>query len=135
MREGSYHTSTVQVVNVSAALDYAVFSCTALNSLGEDKLDIQLVSTSTVYMYSFCICVLMSVFLASFVDVSQFMLLQFGFSVSSVSIWHPKPQSSYSGKTGSQTAQSIIYIKVSDMLHKTILAWRLSLPPSRPLGQ
>lgn len=52
--EGSFHTSTVRVVNVSAALDYAVFSCTARNSLGEDKLDIQLVSTSTVPM---CICV------------------------------------------------------------------------------
>ncbi|KAM9352918.1 nephrin [Symphorus nematophorus] len=46
VREGSFHTTTVQVVNVSAALDYAVFSCTARNSLGEDKLDIQLVSTS-----------------------------------------------------------------------------------------
>ncbi|XP_041649263.1 nephrin [Cheilinus undulatus] len=46
VREGSFHTSTVRVVNVSAALDYAVFSCTAHNSLGEDKLDIQLVSTS-----------------------------------------------------------------------------------------
>ncbi|XP_027142914.1 nephrin [Larimichthys crocea] len=44
--EGSFHTSTVRVVNVSAALDYAVFSCTARNSLGEDKLDIQLVSTN-----------------------------------------------------------------------------------------
>ncbi|CAJ1061659.1 nephrin [Xyrichtys novacula] len=46
VREGSFHTSTVQVVNVSAALDYAVFSCTAHNSLGEDTLDIQLVSTN-----------------------------------------------------------------------------------------
>ncbi|XP_044215898.1 nephrin isoform X2 [Thunnus albacares] len=46
VREGAFHTSTVRVVNVSAALDYAVFSCTARNSLGEDKLDIQLVSTS-----------------------------------------------------------------------------------------
>ncbi|XP_044063572.1 nephrin isoform X2 [Siniperca chuatsi] len=46
VREGSFHTSTVQVVNVSAALDYAVFSCTARNSLGKDKLDIQLVSTN-----------------------------------------------------------------------------------------
>lgn len=53
VREGSFHTSTVRVVNVSAALDYAVFSCTARNSLGEDKLDIQLVSTSTVYMCGF----------------------------------------------------------------------------------
>lgn len=47
MREGSFYTSTIQVVNVSALLDYAIFSCTARNSLGEDKLDIQLVSTST----------------------------------------------------------------------------------------
>uniref|UniRef100_A0A3B4G2G8 NPHS1 adhesion molecule, nephrin n=1 Tax=Pundamilia nyererei TaxID=303518 RepID=A0A3B4G2G8_9CICH len=46
MREGSFHTSTVRVVNVSAVLDYAVFSCTARNSLGEDKLDIQLISTN-----------------------------------------------------------------------------------------
>uniref|UniRef100_A0A3B4XS60 NPHS1 adhesion molecule, nephrin n=1 Tax=Seriola lalandi dorsalis TaxID=1841481 RepID=A0A3B4XS60_SERLL len=46
MREGSFHTSIVRVVNVSASQDYAVFSCTARNSLGEDKLDIQLVSTS-----------------------------------------------------------------------------------------
>ncbi|XP_015232335.1 PREDICTED: nephrin [Cyprinodon variegatus] len=46
VREGSFHTSTLRVVNVSAALDYAVFSCTARNSLGEDKLDIQLVSTN-----------------------------------------------------------------------------------------
>uniref|UniRef100_A0A3Q3LF73 NPHS1 adhesion molecule, nephrin n=1 Tax=Labrus bergylta TaxID=56723 RepID=A0A3Q3LF73_9LABR len=46
VREGFFHTSTVLVVNVSAALDYAVFSCTAHNSLGEDKLDIQLVSTN-----------------------------------------------------------------------------------------
>ncbi|XP_026225697.1 nephrin isoform X2 [Anabas testudineus] len=46
VREGVIHTSTVRVVNVSAALDYAVFSCTARNSLGEDKLDIQLVSTN-----------------------------------------------------------------------------------------
>ncbi|XP_040923788.1 nephrin isoform X2 [Betta splendens] len=45
-REGAIHTSTVRVVNVSAALDYAVFSCTARNSLGEDRLDIQLVSTN-----------------------------------------------------------------------------------------
>uniref|UniRef100_A0A3Q3VIY6 Uncharacterized protein n=1 Tax=Mola mola TaxID=94237 RepID=A0A3Q3VIY6_MOLML len=46
VREGSIHTSTVRVVNVSSGLDYAVFSCTAHNTLGEDKLDIQLVSTS-----------------------------------------------------------------------------------------
>ncbi|XP_039974300.1 nephrin [Xiphias gladius] len=46
VKQGSFHTSTVRVINVSAAQDYAVFSCTARNSLGEDKLDIQLVSTS-----------------------------------------------------------------------------------------
>ncbi|XP_051813084.1 nephrin [Acanthochromis polyacanthus] len=46
VREGSFHTSTVRVVNVSALLDYAVFTCTARNSLGEDELDIQLVSTN-----------------------------------------------------------------------------------------
>ncbi|XP_035019787.2 nephrin [Hippoglossus stenolepis] len=46
VRGGSFHTSTVRVVNVTAAHDYAVFSCTALNALGEDKLDILLVSTS-----------------------------------------------------------------------------------------
>ncbi|XP_041843468.1 nephrin [Melanotaenia boesemani] len=46
VREGYFHTSTLQVVNVSSILDYAVFSCTARNSLGEDKLDIQLVSTN-----------------------------------------------------------------------------------------
>ncbi|KAM4600963.1 nephrin [Polymixia lowei] len=46
VREGSFHTSVVLVVNVTAALDYAVFTCTAHNSLGEDSLDIQLVSTS-----------------------------------------------------------------------------------------
>uniref|UniRef100_A0A3Q3B3N1 NPHS1 adhesion molecule, nephrin n=1 Tax=Kryptolebias marmoratus TaxID=37003 RepID=A0A3Q3B3N1_KRYMA len=46
VREGSFHASTLRVVNVSATLDYAVFSCIARNSLGEDKLDIQLVSTN-----------------------------------------------------------------------------------------
>ncbi|KAI9532257.1 hypothetical protein NQZ68_033197 [Dissostichus eleginoides] len=46
VREGSFHTSTVRVVNVSTNLDYAVFSCTARNSLGEDTLHIQLVSTN-----------------------------------------------------------------------------------------
>ncbi|XP_047213993.1 nephrin isoform X4 [Girardinichthys multiradiatus] len=45
-REGYFHTSTLRVVNVSAILDYAFFSCTARNSLGDDKLDIQLVSTN-----------------------------------------------------------------------------------------
>ncbi|KAG9341768.1 hypothetical protein JZ751_018490 [Albula glossodonta] len=46
VREGSVHTSTVTVVNVSAALDYAVFTCTARNSLGEDLFHIQLLSTN-----------------------------------------------------------------------------------------
>ncbi|XP_026883993.2 nephrin [Electrophorus electricus] len=45
-KEGAVHTSTLTVVNVSAALDYAVFTCTARNSQGEDTLDIQLLSTS-----------------------------------------------------------------------------------------
>ncbi|XP_061109515.1 nephrin [Conger conger] len=46
VREGAVHTSTVTVVNVSAALDYAVFTCTARNGLGEDRLLIQLLSTN-----------------------------------------------------------------------------------------
>uniref|UniRef100_A0A3P8Z1Q1 NPHS1 adhesion molecule, nephrin n=1 Tax=Esox lucius TaxID=8010 RepID=A0A3P8Z1Q1_ESOLU len=46
VRKGLLHTSTITVVNVSAALDYAVFTCTARNSLGEDTLDIQLLSTN-----------------------------------------------------------------------------------------
>ncbi|XP_062872517.1 nephrin [Trichomycterus rosablanca] len=46
VREGSIHTSTLTVVNVTAALDYAVFTCTARNSQGEDALDIQLLSTN-----------------------------------------------------------------------------------------
>ncbi|XP_036394471.1 nephrin [Megalops cyprinoides] len=46
LREGLVHTSTVTIVNVSAALDYAVFTCTARNTLGEDRLDIQLLSTN-----------------------------------------------------------------------------------------
>ncbi|KAJ8005331.1 hypothetical protein DPEC_G00145520 [Dallia pectoralis] len=45
-RMGPLHTSTITVVNVSAALDYAVFTCTARNSLGEDTLNIQLLSTN-----------------------------------------------------------------------------------------
>lgn len=60
MREGSFHTSTVRVVNVSAVLDYAVFSCTAHNSLGEDELDIQLISTSTESLFLFRVCVSLS---------------------------------------------------------------------------
>uniref|UniRef100_H3DM88 NPHS1 adhesion molecule, nephrin n=1 Tax=Tetraodon nigroviridis TaxID=99883 RepID=H3DM88_TETNG len=46
VRRASIHTSTVRVINVSATHDYTVFTCTARNSLGEDTLDIQLVSTS-----------------------------------------------------------------------------------------
>ncbi|XP_076832454.1 nephrin isoform X2 [Brachyhypopomus gauderio] len=46
VKQGSIHTSTLTVVNVSALLDYAVFTCTAHNSQGEDTLDIQLLSTS-----------------------------------------------------------------------------------------
>ncbi|XP_053363734.1 nephrin [Clarias gariepinus] len=46
VKEGAIHTSTLTVVNVSAVLDYAVFTCTARNSLGEDTLDIQLLSTN-----------------------------------------------------------------------------------------
>ncbi|KAF7700292.1 hypothetical protein HF521_003250 [Silurus meridionalis] len=46
VKEGAIHTSTLTVVNVSAALDYAVFTCTARNSLGEDTFNIQLLSTN-----------------------------------------------------------------------------------------
>ncbi|KAJ8378923.1 hypothetical protein AAFF_G00232880 [Aldrovandia affinis] len=46
VREGWAHTSTVTVVNVSAAQDYALFTCTARNTLGEDLLHIQLLSTN-----------------------------------------------------------------------------------------
>ncbi|XP_044291197.1 nephrin [Varanus komodoensis] len=44
--EGSLHTSTLTIANVSAVLDYATFTCTARNELGVDTLDIQLLSTS-----------------------------------------------------------------------------------------
>uniref|UniRef100_A0A8C2CK84 NPHS1 adhesion molecule, nephrin n=1 Tax=Cyprinus carpio TaxID=7962 RepID=A0A8C2CK84_CYPCA len=44
---GTVHTSILTIINVSAALDYAIFTCTAHNSMGEDSLDIQLLSTST----------------------------------------------------------------------------------------
>ncbi|KAF4104345.1 nephrin [Onychostoma macrolepis] len=43
---GTVHTSILTVINVSAALDYAIFTCTAHNSMGEDSLDIQLLSTN-----------------------------------------------------------------------------------------
>ncbi|XP_055053084.2 nephrin isoform X3 [Misgurnus anguillicaudatus] len=45
-KEGAIHTSVLTIVNVSAALDYAVFTCTAINSMGQDSLDIQLLSTN-----------------------------------------------------------------------------------------
>uniref|UniRef100_A0A9J7Y5E8 NPHS1 adhesion molecule, nephrin n=1 Tax=Cyprinus carpio carpio TaxID=630221 RepID=A0A9J7Y5E8_CYPCA len=43
---GTVHTSILTVINVSAALDYAIFTCTAQNSMGVDSLDIQLLSTN-----------------------------------------------------------------------------------------
>ncbi|RXN09499.1 nephrin isoform X1 [Labeo rohita] len=43
---GTVHTSILTVINVSAALDYAIFTCTAHNSMGKDTLDIQLLSTN-----------------------------------------------------------------------------------------
>nr|XP_014345801.1 PREDICTED: nephrin [Latimeria chalumnae] len=46
IHEGSIHTSLLSIANVSAVLDYAVFTCTARNPLGLDVFDIQLVSTS-----------------------------------------------------------------------------------------
>uniref|UniRef100_A0A8C7E3L2 NPHS1 adhesion molecule, nephrin n=1 Tax=Naja naja TaxID=35670 RepID=A0A8C7E3L2_NAJNA len=44
--EDSLHTSTLTIANVSAMLDYAIFTCTANNDLGTDAFDIQLLSTS-----------------------------------------------------------------------------------------
>ncbi|XP_034279551.1 nephrin [Pantherophis guttatus] len=44
--EDSLHTSTLTIANVSAMLDYAIFTCTANNDLGTDVFDIQLLSTS-----------------------------------------------------------------------------------------
>uniref|UniRef100_A0A673J090 NPHS1 adhesion molecule, nephrin n=1 Tax=Sinocyclocheilus rhinocerous TaxID=307959 RepID=A0A673J090_9TELE len=43
---GTVHTSVLTVIYVSAALDYAVFTCTVHNSMREDSLDIQLLSTN-----------------------------------------------------------------------------------------
>ncbi|PIO22418.1 hypothetical protein AB205_0126940 [Aquarana catesbeiana] len=40
------HTSTLIIANVSAVHDYAIFTCTATNSLGLDTFSIHLVSTS-----------------------------------------------------------------------------------------
>uniref|UniRef100_A0A674J4E7 NPHS1 adhesion molecule, nephrin n=1 Tax=Terrapene triunguis TaxID=2587831 RepID=A0A674J4E7_9SAUR len=44
--EGTWHSSTLTIANVSAMHDYATFTCRASNALGTDKLDIQLLSTS-----------------------------------------------------------------------------------------
>ncbi|XP_028836423.1 nephrin isoform X2 [Denticeps clupeoides] len=44
--EGVLHTSTLTILNVSALLDYATFTCTGRNSQGEDALDVQLLSTN-----------------------------------------------------------------------------------------
>ncbi|XP_048117915.1 nephrin [Alosa alosa] len=46
VRVGAVHTSTLSIENVSATEDYALFTCTASNNLGEDSLDIQLLSTN-----------------------------------------------------------------------------------------
>ncbi|XP_041963277.1 nephrin [Alosa sapidissima] len=46
VRVGAVHTSTLSIENVSATEDYAIFTCTASNNLGEDSLDIQLLSTN-----------------------------------------------------------------------------------------
>uniref|UniRef100_A0A1B8Y9H0 Ig-like domain-containing protein n=1 Tax=Xenopus tropicalis TaxID=8364 RepID=A0A1B8Y9H0_XENTR len=44
--ELSVHTSTLVISNVSAVKDYALFTCTATNTLGVDSFTIQLVSPS-----------------------------------------------------------------------------------------
>uniref|UniRef100_A0A8C2QD92 Nephrin n=1 Tax=Cricetulus griseus TaxID=10029 RepID=A0A8C2QD92_CRIGR len=42
--QGVVHSSLLTIANVSAAQDYALFTCTATNALGSDHTDIQLVS-------------------------------------------------------------------------------------------
>ncbi|KAM4825496.1 nephrin isoform 1-T1 [Thomomys bottae] len=42
--QGSVHSSLLTIANVSAAQDYALFTCTATNPLGSDHTNIQLVS-------------------------------------------------------------------------------------------
>ncbi|XP_012881738.1 PREDICTED: nephrin [Dipodomys ordii] len=42
--QGSIHSSLLTIANVSAAQDYALFTCTATNPLGSDHTNIQLVS-------------------------------------------------------------------------------------------
>ncbi|XP_008826276.1 nephrin isoform X1 [Nannospalax galili] len=44
--QGSVHSSLLTIANVSAAQDYALFTCTATNALGSDHINIQLVSIS-----------------------------------------------------------------------------------------
>ncbi|XP_023577409.1 nephrin isoform X2 [Octodon degus] len=44
--QGGVHSSLLTIANVSAAQDYALFTCTATNSLGSDHTNIQLVSIS-----------------------------------------------------------------------------------------
>jgi hypothetical protein len=44
--QGGVHSSLLTVANVSAAQDYALFTCTATNPLGSDHTNIQLVSIS-----------------------------------------------------------------------------------------
>ncbi|KAG8524406.1 Nephrin [Galemys pyrenaicus] len=44
--QGVVHSSLLTIANVSAAQDYALFTCTATNSLGLDHTNIQLVSIS-----------------------------------------------------------------------------------------
>lgn len=45
--QGVVHSSLLTIANVSAAQDYALFTCTATNDLGSDHTNIQLVSIST----------------------------------------------------------------------------------------
>ncbi|XP_070354924.1 nephrin isoform X2 [Equus asinus] len=44
--QGGVHSSLLTIANVSAAQDYALFTCTATNPLGSDHINIQLVSIS-----------------------------------------------------------------------------------------
>ncbi|XP_045438469.1 nephrin isoform X4 [Pipistrellus kuhlii] len=44
--QGGIHSSLLTIANVSAAQDYALFTCTATNPLGSDHTNIQLVSIS-----------------------------------------------------------------------------------------
>ncbi|XP_019674234.3 nephrin isoform X1 [Felis catus] len=44
--QGMVHSSLLTIANVSAAQDYALFTCTATNPLGSDRTNIQLVSIS-----------------------------------------------------------------------------------------